>query len=697
MEIIPILQRGVSDAVKHLYQLDFESEKIALSSTRSEFEGDYTVVVFPFVAAAKKKPEQIGEDIGTYLQTNLAQVTGFNVIKGFLNLVIGDEFLIDFLRNITYQPNYGQHPAKGEKVMIEFSSPNTNKPLHLGHIRNILLGWSCAQILEAAGYDVVKVQIINDRGIAICKSMLAWQKFGKGATPISTQIKSDHFVGDYYVLFEKKFQVERRNWIKKWIKENPTEAFKQFKYYLQNDKKAFETWEKALTDDKIAVSVPFINYVLQRPFAGEKSDFTTWRASKEAYQYFCNWLNTETAEITFVIKWQRIGIRNRFIFYVFDKVIFEKNKYFNQYSALGKAARTMLLQWEGEDPKVRALWQQMNQWVYDGFETTYRNLGVSFDKLYYESDTYLLGKETIEKGLTKGVFYQKDDQSVWIDLTDAKLDHKIVLRSDGTSVYITQDIGTAQLRYNDFGANRMVYVVADEQNYHFQVLFETMKRLGEPYADGLYHLSYGMVDLPTGKMKSREGTVVDADDLMAEVISEARKNAEERGEIIELSPEAREAIIQKIGMAALKFFIIKVQPKKRMIFDPKESVDMQGQTGPYVQNAYVRIQSILRKAGELPTEITDYTKLQAAEKEMINKLYAYPNTIAIAAQNYDPSEIANYCYDLAKSFHKFYHDFSILRAESEGAKQFRLLLSKATANVLESGMKLLGIEMPERM
>ncbi|NJL75753.1 MAG: arginine--tRNA ligase [Saprospiraceae bacterium] len=401
--------------------------------------------------------------------------------------------------------------------------------------------------------------------------------------------------------------------------------------------------------------------------------------------------------MTFVQKWQQTGIRNRFIFYVFDKVIFEKNKYFNQHSVLGKAARTMLLQWESEDPKVRALWQQMNQWVYDGFETTYRNLGVTFDKLYYESNTYLLGKETIEKGLAQNVFYQKDDQSVWIDLTAAKLDHKIVLRSDGTSVYITQDIGTAQLRYNDFGTNRMVYVVADEQNYHFQVLFETMKRLGEPYADGLYHLSYGMVDLPTGKMKSREGTVVDADDLMAEVINEARKNAEERGEIIELTPAAREAIIQKIGMAALKFFIIKVQPKKRMIFDPKESVDMQGQTGPYVQNAYVRIQSILRKAGELSEQITDYTKLQAAEKEMINKLYAYPNSIAIAAQNYDPSEIANYCYDLAKSFHKFYHDFSILRAENEGAKQFRLLLSKATANVLSSGMKLLGIEMPDRM
>jgi len=697
MDIIPILQQGVYEAVKNLYNLDFDAEKIVINATRSEFEGDYTVVVFPFVAITKKKPEQIGAEIGDYLLSNIAQVTGFNVIKGFLNLVIGDQFLVDFLRNIIEQPHYGKHPAKNEKVMVEFSSPNTNKPLHLGHIRNILLGWSCAQILEAAGYEVVKVQIINDRGIAICKSMLAWQKFSKGATPSSTNIKSDHFVGDYYVLFEKKFQTERKNWIKNWMKTQPTDAFDLFKNYLQNDKKAFETWEKGFTDKKVSASEPFMNHVLKLYYTGKEKDFAIWRASKEAYQTFCGWLNEADAVEIFVKKWQQLGTKNRFVYYVFEKYIFEKNKYFNQHSKLGKQARAMLLDWENEQPNIRALWQQMNQWVYDGFESTYQNLGVSFDKLYYESDTYLLGKETIEKGLTEGVFYKKEDGSVWIDLTEAKLDNKIVLRSDGTSVYITQDIGTAQLRYNDFKTNRMVYVVADEQNYHFQVLFETMKRLGEPYAKGLYHLSYGMVDLPTGKMKSREGTVVDADDLMAEVISEARKNAEERGEISEVSAEEREAIIRKIGLAALKFFIIKVQPKKRMIFDPKESVDMQGQTGPYVQNAYVRIQSILRKAGTSVTTTSGYNQLEAAEKEMIGKLYAYPSIIASAAQNYDPSEVANYCYDLAKSFHKFYHDFSILRAESDGARQFRLLLSNAVGKVLKSGMELLGIEMPERM
>ncbi|MEM9849871.1 MAG: arginine--tRNA ligase, partial [Bacteroidota bacterium] len=448
--ILNTIQEGVAAAVKSLYDSDFPAEKVTISSTRKEFEGDYTVVVFPFSKAARKKPEAIGEDLGNYLKSHLAEVADFNVIKGFLNLVISDDYWKSFLQANSENTSYGKQPSNGKKVMVEYASPNTNKPLHLGHIRNILLGWSSAQLFEAAGYDVIKTQIVNDRGIAVCKSMLAWQKFSGGATPESKNTKSDHFVGEYYVLFNQKLSTE------------------------------YEAWQAS-------------------------------EAGKAVYAEKHKAAQSETA---------------------FFKAY--KNDYFNEYSKLGKEAREMLLAWEANDPEVRALWEKMNTWVYEGFDATYEKLGVHFDKNYYESDTYILGKATVEKGLAKDVFYQKEDGSTWIDLTDAKLDHKIVLRADGTSVYLTQDLGTAQLRYQDFGVDSMIYVVGDEQNYHFKVLFESLKRLGEPYADALYHLSYGMVDLPTGKMKSREGTVVDADDLIAEVTAEAQKNVEERGELAEL-------------------------------------------------------------------------------------------------------------------------------------------------------------------
>ncbi|MDX1942558.1 MAG: arginine--tRNA ligase [Saprospiraceae bacterium] len=628
LHITTIIQEHIIKAVQELYGEIIPDTQVQISATRKEFEGDYTIVTFPFTKIAKKKPEEIGEELGSYLVANVAEVKAFNVIKGFLNLVVSDGFWTSFLEQIYDNPNHGQHSPSGEKVMVEFSSPNTNKPLHLGHIRNNLLGWSCSKILEAAGYEVVRVQVVNDRGIAICKSMLAWQKFGNDATPESTGIKSDHFVGDYYVLFEQKFQEEYKVW-------QQTEVAKTL----------FEQRKKKELDEK------------------------------EFYKEF-------------------------------------KNTYFNEYSKLGSSAREMLLKWEAGDEATIALWQKMNGWVYHGFEETYKKLGVSFDKYYYESDTYLLGKDIIQNGLDKSIFYKKDDGSVWVDLTDAKLDHKILLRSDGTSVYITQDLGTAQLRYKDFGANRMIYVVADEQNYHFQVLFEILKRLEEPYAEGLYHLAYGMVDLPTGKMKSREGTVVDADDLIAEVIAEARENSKERDTLADISKEEQEDILRKIGLAALKFFIIKVHPKKRMIFDPKESVDLQGQTGPYVQNAYVRIRSVLRKAESSFAEATagegngqlsigrkslEYNHLETDEKDLIAQLYEFPNLILEAAREYDPSVIANYSYNLAKSYHKFYHDFSILKAESEAAIAFRLKLCQAIANTLRFGMDLLGIEMPERM
>lgn len=643
-----MIQSGVAKAVKSLYDADVTADSVTISPTRKEFEGDYTVVVFPYTKMARKKPEQIGAELGQYLKEQVAHIADFNVIKGFLNLEVSDSFWSAFLEDIYANGDFGRQPANGQKVMVEFSSPNTNKPLHLGHIRNILLGWSTSQILDAAGYEVVKVQVVNDRGIAICKSMLAWQRFGEGATPASTAQKSDHFVGHYYVKFEQAFKEEYKAW---QAGLEGQQAFAEWKA----DEKAVKKAEKALQEKIRKASAK-----AER----EGSDFDPAGYTLEKY---------------------------------FFGTVY-KNTYFNQHSPLGTAAKEMLLKWEAGDEEVLALWKKMNGWVYQGFEETYDRLGVEFDKLYYESDTYLLGKDTIQQGLKKEVFYEKEDGSVWIDLTSAKLDHKLVLRSDGTSVYITQDIGTAQERHKDFGVDKMVYVVADEQDYHFQVLFETLKRLGEPYADGLHHLSYGMVDLPSGKMKSREGTVVDADDLMAEVIAEARQNTEDRDTLNDLDQAGRETIIRQIGLAALKFFIIKVQPQKRMVFDPKESVDMQGQTGPYVQNAYVRIQSVLRKGGDQDLKASaGYTTLEGIEKAIANQLYAFPSVIQEAAEQYDPSGVANFCYDLAKQYHRFYHDFSILNAESDAAKAFRLKLSQAVAHTLKTGMALLGIEMPERM
>ncbi len=620
MNITDLLQNGVIAGIKHFYGATITNENITMSVTRKEFEGDYTVVTFPFTKIAKKKPDEIANELGSFMIENVADINSFNVVKGFLNLSISDGFWKNFLLQAAIKEDYGKQPSNGRKVMIEYCSPNTNKPLHLGHVRNILLGWSCSKIYEAAGFEVIKVQVINDRGIAICKSMLAWEKFAEGVTPESTGKKSDHFVGDYYVLFEKKFQEE----------------------------------------------------------------YAAWKASEKGISVFKEKADENQSEEAFFKTY--------------------KNTYFNEHSTLGKEAREMLMKWEAGDPETIALWKKMNNWVYAGFEETFKKLGVNFDKYYYESDTYLLGKDTVQEGLEKGIFYEKEDGSVWADLTDAKLDHKVIMRGDGTSLYITQDLGTAQSRYEDYGPEKMVYVVADEQDYHFKVLFELLKRFDEPYADGLYHLNYGMVDLPSGKMKSREGTVVDADDLVAEVIEEARMASVERGETAELSKGEQEDIIRKIGLAALKYHIIKVSPKKRMVFDPKESVDLQGQTGPNIQYAYVRVSSVVRKAHAMGLEkkvwqgqAVDYKKLHEIEKQLIGQLYRFPEVIETAAKEYDPSAIANYNYDLAKGFHKFFSELSILKAETEEARAFRLELCQAIANVLKTGMDLLGIEMPERM
>jgi arginyl-tRNA synthetase len=614
MNIISIIQAGVSGAIRQLYGESVDPDRVSVTATRKEFTGDFTVVVFPYTKFARKKPHEIGQEIGDFLIAQQSELASFNVIQGFVNLSVSPVYWHTFLMGMYADTAFGRRPRLGKKVMVEFCSPNTNKPIHLGHIRNILLGWSTASILDAMGYDVVKVQVINDRGIAICKSMLAWQLFAAGEEPAAAGKKPDHFVGDYYVAFEKAFQTE------------------------------YKAWQLAAT---------------ARTLLSEE-------------------LKEGESEADFFKRY--------------------KDTYFNRQSELGAAAREMLRRWEEGDSETVALWKKMNGWVYEGFNETFDKLQIHFDKLYFESNTYLLGKDMTDEGLASGIFYRKDDGSVWADLTEAKLDQKAILRSDGTSLYITQDMGTARLRYQDFGVEKMVYVVADEQNYHFQVLFEILKRMGEPYAAGLYHLAYGMVELPSGKMKSREGTVVDADDLIAEVIEEARSNSQERDTTAELTQGERDEIIRRIGMAALKFFILKVHPQKRMVFDPKESVDLHGQTGPYVQNAYVRIRSVLRKAqGATFAKAGAYEALTPDECDLIRQLYSYPSVLEEAAITYDPSTLATYAYTLAKSFHKFYHDYSILNAESEETRDFRLALSQAIAHVLLSSMQLLGIEMPERM
>lgn len=609
-----LIQHHLTLAVKELYGLDISDNLLPITPTRKEFQGDFTVVTFPLTKLAKKKPDIIGEELGHILVRDLPEIDSFNVIQGFLNLSFVPSFWNAFVLSLQDNSTFGELPANGERVLVEFSSPNTNKPLHLGHIRNILIGWSVSKILKAAGFDVFNVQIINDRGIAICKSMLARKIWGAGKTPENTGIKGDFFVGSYYVLFEQKFQEE----------------------------------------------------------------YAAWQLTAEAREVFESKKKEDQSEVAFFKSY--------------------KDLYFNAYSELGKQAAEMLRNWEAGEEETIATWSKMNQWVYAGFDHTYQLLGVHFDKLYYESETYLLGKDIVQAGIEKSVFYKEADGSVWIDLTDVKLDKKVVLRKDGTSVYITQDLGTAELRYEDFKANKMIYVVADEQNYHFQVLFEIAKKLQVPYAEGLHHLSYGMVDLPTGKMKSREGTVVDADDLIAEVVLEARKNSEERGVLADLTDAERSEIIRKIGLAALKYFIIKVQPQKRMTFDPKESVDMQGQTGPYIQNAFVRIQSVLRKAGDFDANIAEnYLEFVLEEREIIQQLYQYPNVIEESAVQYDPSAIANYAYALAKNYHRFYHEHSILKADDLAVRSFRLCMSKAVGSVLNHSMNLLGIEMPDKM
>lgn len=585
------IEEKTISALQSLYNLVVES--VELPQTRKEFEGDLTIVVFPYLRNSKKGPEQTAQEIGEYLKQNIQEINDFNVVKGFLNLVVSDDYWMSQLEEISKKEDYGKGEPNSNCTLVEYSSPNTNKPLHLGHIRNILLGYSVSKLLEAAGNNVVKAQIINDRGIHICKSMLAWQKFGNGETPSSSGLKGDKLVGKYYVAFDKAY--------KKEIEE------------LSNQGLEIKEAEN------------------QAPIMIE--------------------------------------------------------------------AREMLLRWENNDPETRNLWETMNEWVYSGFEHTYASMGVDFDKYYYESETYVLGKKIVEEGLEKGVFYKKEDGSVWIDLSDEGMDQKILLRSDGTSVYMTQDIGTAIQRFVDFkeqGLNGMIYTVGNEQDYHFKVLFIILEKLGYDWAKNLYHLSYGMVDLPSGKMKSREGTVVDADDLIQKMIDEAQLISEELGKTEGMNEEDKQNLYQMVGLGALKYYILRVDPKKRMLFDPKESIDFKGDTGPYIQFNHARIRSLLKKGKEKKYS-GSYSELAPSERAIIKSLVLYPEIIQLAAKEHSPSILAGYIYDLVKSFSAFYQQLPILTDENEGAIAFRLKLSGNVANVIKSGMNLLGIYVPERM
>ena len=591
MNIEKTIQNHITAALK--VEFDVEENNISLQPTKKDFEGSYTFVVFPYVKALRKSPVELGNAIGNYLVANSGVVSAFNVVQGFLNLSIADSAWLDLFTGIFKDKTFGQLPDKNETVMVEYSSPNTNKPLHLGHLRNNFLGFSVAQILSANGYKVVKTNLVNDRGIHICKSMLAYQKFGNGETPESSGLKGDHLVGKYYVEFDKHYKVEI---------------------------KALE--EKGLSEDDAKKQAPLLI-----------------------------------------------------------------------------EAQEMLLKWENNDPETISLWEKMNEWVFAGFNQTYEKMGVSFDKIYRESNTYLLGKKFVEEGLKSGVFFQKEDNSVWIDLTDEGLDQKLVLRKDGTSVYITQDIGTAELKYNDFKMSKSVYVVGNEQDYHFEVLFKTIKKLGRPYSEGNFHLSYGMVDLPSGKMKSREGTVVDADDLMQEMTDTARERTVELGKTEGFSEIEANELYDTLAMGALKYFLLKVDPKKRMLFNPEESIDFQGHTGPFIQYTHARICSILRKAHAqgIIGKTSDYPVLQESEREVIYLLSQYPQILADAGRELSPALISLFAYDLAKAYNRFYNEINIFNEPDKDAQQFRVAFSGVVGETIQRAMRLLGIKVPSRM
>ena len=678
-------------------------ENFEFQSTRKEFEGDITLVVFPLLRHIKGNPVKIGEELGAYLQENLQEVTGYNVVKGFLNIVISDTYYLDFFNTQKTQTQYGfiTAPKDDPAVLVEYSSPNTNKPLHLGHIRNNLLGYSVAEILKASGRNVYKTQIINDRGIHICKSMLAWQKFGKKnngkwKTPESEGKKGDKFVGRYYVDFDKAYKEQYKN--------EALDAKKEFDSIVRNQL----TLDQKLDSYKaIEMSEFHIAYCksLKRFCEADNPDFKfkSSEGSDYGYKDFLFLDNPkeliESRTKFFDIYKSLYGANGESNYPSKTIQLFKKihEEEFTSLIPILKEAQAMLLKWEQNDAEVVALWKKMNQWVYDGFAITYNKLGVDFHKNYYESDTYKLGKNAVEKGLKDGVFYKKEDGSVWIDLTDDGLDEKLVLRSDGTSVYMTQDIGTAMQRSEDFKVDGMVYTVGNEQDYHFKVLFLILKKLGYTWADDLFHLSYGMVDLPSGKMKSREGTVVDADDLISEMHQNAKTISEELGKLDGYSDAQKEEVYETIGLGALKYYILKVDPKKRILFDPKESIDFQGNTGPFIQYTYARIQSIVRKSAHDQNITVAGIALHEKEKEILKLLEQFPEVIQQAAKQYSPALVANYTYDVVKAYNSFFQNVSIFGAETPELLLFRAQLSQWVGSVVSSGMSLLGVHVPERM
>lgn len=593
MKLYSQLSEAIIKCFKEQFDAEISEGQVQLQKTKKEFKGQVTLVVFPFLKLTKQNPEQSGETIGNYLKSQTNLVSDFNVVKGFLNLEIAAPVWLGLLNEMLSNINYGKaEQPSGKMYMVEYSSPNTNKPLHLGHLRNIFLGYAVAEILKANGHEVIKTQIINDRGIHICKSMLAWQKFGDGETPQSSGLKGDHLIGKYYVKFDQTYKAQ----IKDLVEQGKTQE----------------------------------------------------EAEKEA--------------------------------------------------PIMEEAREMLRQWEAKDPSIYKLWETMNGWVYEGFDVTYQTMGVDFDKLYYESDTYILGKDVVEEGLAKGIFYQKEDRSVWCDLSDEKLDDKLLLRGDGTSVYMTQDIGTAIERFKDYPAlSGMIYTVGNEQNHHFKVLFAILKKLGYQWAEECYHLSYGMVELPEGKMKSREGTVVDADDLMSSVVDDAREMTEERGHIEGMSNDQKESLYATIGLGGLKYYLLKVDPKSKMLFDPKESIDLNGNTGPFIQYTYARIQSVLRNSGDLELKVADNLNLAEVEIELLQQLSDFGSVIEKAGKEYSPAQIANYTYDLVKAYNSFYQSISILKEGDENLRNFRILLSKKVGEVVKIALGLLGVNVPDRM
>jgi arginyl-tRNA synthetase len=691
MNIQALLDTKVKEGFSHLFETELPS--VEFQATRKDFEGDITVVVFPMLRYKKGNPVQIGEQLGTYLVENVDEVQSFNVVKGFLNLVVSDGFYLNFFNSIYSNKTYGVVTEPSDAVMVEYSSPNTNKPLHLGHIRNNLLGYSVAEILKASGKKVYKTQIINDRGIHICKSMLAWKKYGNGETPESTGLKGDKLVGNYYVKFDQEYKKQRAELVKKHIK-----------IVEENIERLNETgvWSRIDSTLNLIVNNALRSFIKEILGKDVEDSFLNKNVFFESDFILSTTSRTDVINLRKKFVTAITGYSNNILFTdsdpILKKAIGQFKKEEERYVPIFIEAQEMLRKWEAGDPETVALWKKMNGWVYDGFDITYKNLGVDFDKLYYESDTYLLGKDVIENGLSKGVFYKKDDGSVWCDLTDEGLDEKLVLRSDGTAVYMTQDIGTAIQRVTDYpDINGMVYTVGNEQDYHFKVLFLILKKLGFSWAEQLYHLSYGMVDLPSGKMKSREGTVVDADDLMVEMASTAKEISEELGKLDGYTDEEKEELYRIIGLGALKYFILKVDPKKRILFDPKASVDFQGNTGPFVQYTYARIQSILRKANFDCSVSISTLDLHEKEKELIKQLEIFPEVIQQAASNYSPALIANYTYDLVKEFNSFYQNVSILGEENEQKKIFRVQLSEKVADVIKSAFSLLGIQVPNRM